>query len=133
MPKTFLDAGVLIAATRGAGMDGERAVQVLEDPNRTFVASPFLYLELVPKAVFHRRQLEKDFYERYFAAAEFSRDLDQIVRIASSEAERAGLGAMDALHLAAAHLGGCEEFVTTEKQTATIHRSKLVPVVYLFD
>ena len=53
MPRTFLDAGVLIAAARGVGTDRETALQILEDTARTFVASSFLHLELVPKAVFN--------------------------------------------------------------------------------
>jgi len=46
--------------------------------------------------------------------------------------EEHGLGAMDALHLAAAHAGGAEEPVTTEKRSKPIHRSSLVKVVYLY-
>ncbi len=40
---TFCDAGVLIAAARAVGRDGERAVQFLEDPNRSFLTSPFVH------------------------------------------------------------------------------------------
>jgi hypothetical protein len=48
------------------------------------------------------------------------------------EAAKAGLGAMDALHLAAAYLAGADELITTEKPAKAIHRSSLVRVVYLF-
>jgi hypothetical protein len=37
-------------------------------------------------------------------------------------AEQAGLDALDALHIAAAKLGGAEEFVTTERLTTTLFR-----------
>jgi hypothetical protein len=50
-----------------------------------------------------------------------------------STRSKAGLGAMDALHLAAAHLSHADEFVTTEKPDKAIYRSSLVNVVYLFD
>jgi hypothetical protein len=38
------------------------------------------------------------------------------------EAESAGLGALDALHVAAAKLGGAEEFVTTERLGTALFR-----------
>ncbi|BAU08518.1 hypothetical protein FIS3754_44660 [Fischerella sp. NIES-3754] len=36
MIRTFIDAGVLIAAARGVGIVAERALTILEDPNREF-------------------------------------------------------------------------------------------------
>ena len=113
--RTFLDAGVLIAGARATGDEQARVLRILEDPDRLFVASPFLYLELVPKAAFNKRRLEKAFYDEYFNAAESVRTVDAIVSLALTEAERVGLGAIDALHLAAAHLAGCAQFITTEK------------------
>ena len=106
MRRTFLDSGVLIAAFRGDPASREQALRILEDSNRTFVVSPFLYLELVPKAIFYKRRFEKAFYDHYFQEAQWSGNLRQIAALARAEAERAGLGAMDALHLAAAHLSG---------------------------
>jgi predicted nucleic acid-binding protein len=130
---TFCDAGVLIAAARAVGRDGERAVQFLEQPNRSFLTSPFVHLEVLPKAVFYKKRLERSFYERYFMNATWYRDVARIEAVAQAEATKAGLGAMDALHLAAAHLSRADEFVTTEKPPKAIHRSKIVKVVYLFD
>ena len=100
--------------------------------NRTFVVSPFLYLELVPKAIFNKRRFEKAFYDQYFQETQWSGNLRQIAALARAEAERAGLGAMDALHLAAAHLAGAIEFITTEKPTSSIFRSTLLPVRSLY-
>ena len=60
------------------------------------------------------------------------REVDKIEVAAQTEAAKAGLGAMDALHLAAAHLSRADEFITTEKPNKAIHRSSLVRVVYLF-
>jgi predicted nucleic acid-binding protein len=133
MIQTFLDSGVLIAAARSVGPDRERALQLLEDPNRSFLTSPFVYLEVLPKAVFFKKRLEQLFYERYFRNATWYRDVARISAVARSEAARAGLGAMDALHLAAAHLSRADEFITTEKPPKAIHRSTIVKVVYLFD
>jgi hypothetical protein len=60
------------------------------------------------------------------------RRLDEIEAAAQTEAAKAGLAAMDALHVAAAHLSHADEFVTTEKPDKAIHRSSLVKVVCLF-
>ncbi len=132
MVRTFLDSGVLLAAARAVGPDRECALQILEDANRVFVTSPFVYLELVPKATYYKKRLEKAFYDEYFRAAEWTRDLNQIAVVAQTEAAQSGLAAMDALHVAAAHLGRAEEFVTTERPGKPVYRSSLMKVVYLF-
>jgi predicted nucleic acid-binding protein len=133
MIRTFCDAGVLIAAGRVVGRDGERALQFLEEPNRIFLTSPFVCLEVLPKAIFYKKRLERLFYERYFDKATWCRDVAKIEAVAQTEAANTGLGAMDALHLAAAHVSHADEFITTEKPARVIHRSKLVKVVCLFD
>ena len=133
MVRTFLDAGVLIAGARSVGHDRERAPQLLEEPNRVFLTSPFVHLEVVPKAIFFKKRLERTFYDKYFKNATWFKEVDEIEVAAETEAARAGLGAMDALHLAAAHLSHADEFITTEKPNKAIHRSSLVKVVYLFD
>ena len=129
---TFLDAGVLIAGARGEDADRERALGVLADSERRFVASSFLYLEVAPKAAFHKRREEAAFYDRFFTDAKWVRDLERIDEVARAEAEKHGLGAMDALHLAAAHVGGAAELITTEKRSKPIYRSSLVKVIYLY-
>ena len=130
--RTFLDSGVLIAAARLLDPDAERALKFLEDPNRVFLTSPFVHLEVVPKAIFYGKRLERSFYDRYFKNAVWFREVDKIESAAQTEATKAGLGALDALHLAAAYLSRADEFITTEKPTKPIHRSSLVKVLYLF-
>ena len=132
MVRTFLDSGILIAAHRSVGPDSERALQLLEEPYRVFLTSPFVHLEVVPKATYYKRRLEQLFYDIYFKDAVWFREVDKIEAAAQTEAIKAGLGAMDALHLAAAHLSRADEFITTEKPAKPIHRSSLVKVVYLF-
>jgi hypothetical protein len=56
-------------------------------------------------------------------------DLPAILTIGETEAARSGIGPMDSLHIAAAHLLRAGEFITTEKPKKSIHRSSLV---YLF-
>ena len=132
MIRTFHDSGVLITATRSQSQDADRALKILEDPNRISLTSAFVHLEVVPKAIFFKKRLERLFYEKYFANAIWFREIDKIEAAAHIEAAKAGLGGMDALHLAAAHLAGADELITIEKPAKAIHRSSLVKVVYLF-
>ena len=132
MTRTFLDAGVLIAAARSVGPDQDRALRLLEDPSRVFLTSPYVQLEVVPKAIYFKKHLERSFYEKFFKNAVCYRQLEKIEAAAQIEASRSGLAAIDALHLAAAHLSHADEFVTTEKPNKPVHRSSLVKVVYLF-
>jgi hypothetical protein len=133
MGRTFLDSGVLITAARSISRDRERALQIFEDSDRIFLTSPFVHLELVPKAIFHKKLLEKALYDVYFNAAEWFRDLDKIEAAGRIEAAKSGLAAMDALHLASAHLSGADEFITTERPEKPMYCSSLVRVVYLFE
>ena len=132
MTRTFLDAGVLIAATRGAPEEQDQALSVLRDTDRKFLTSIFLYLEVAPKAIFHRKQLEHRFYRRYFRGAQWCNDTRGIANLARRECAHHGLGAMDGLHTAAACLLEADELITTEKPAKSIYRSTLVRVVYLF-
>jgi len=63
MIRTYLDAGVLIAAARGKAHLATKALDILDDPNRQFVSSVFLKLEVLPKAVYHKNTSEVEFYE----------------------------------------------------------------------
>jgi len=130
--RTYLDSGVLITAYNGAPELKELALRVLEDPDRVFLCSPFVYLETTPKALFNKRSGEHRFYQLYFRRAVMTNDLKLILGHGFREAARAGVGPMDALHLASAHLLKADEFITTEKPTKSIHRSSLIKVVYLF-
>ncbi len=129
---TFFDSGVLIAGANGLPEEKARALDVLRDPARMFLTSPFLHLEVVPKAEFHKNRLEERFYKTYFSNAQWYNDVANIVELARKECSKSGLNAMDALHVAAAHLLHADEFITTEKPTKSIYRTSLVKVVYLF-
>jgi predicted nucleic acid-binding protein len=132
--RTFLDAGVLITAARGAGDDADKALQLLKDPNREFAASPFLKLEVLPKAIFNQRTLEVEFYEAYFAAvSHWASNIESILAAGYRESAEFGLGAMDALHIAAAVEIGANEFITSEKPTKSIHRTQSIPVISILD
>lgn len=121
--KTFIDAGVLITAWRGQAAERLRALTVLNDPSREFVSSPFVQLEVLPKAQYHKQQNEVQFYETFFASVQvWVTDCDQIVTKAMDVSRQFGLSAMDGLHIAAALLAGAAEFVTAERPTSPFSR-----------
>src|SRR5277367_3658280 len=99
-------------------------MRVLDDPDRAFVSSVFVKLETLPKATFNRQEAERKFYDAFFDEISKWAEVDgALVRVALDEACKAGLSAMDALHLAAAHRTGCGEFVTAEKRTKPLFRN----------
>ncbi len=127
MIRTFIDAGVLIAAARGEGAMSERALSILEAQHREFVSSIFLKLEVLPKSIYNHQTSEVRFYEEYFDAVSYwATDIDQIIKSAYQEVSDSGLGAMDALHVAAAVSVNAVEFITTEKPGKSIHRTKSI-------
>ena len=135
MPKlvTFVDSSVLITAARGQDIVlRKRALDLLADPNREFAASVFVKLEVMPKALWTRNQLEQQVYEDFFNDVKlWPSDTDAVIAQAQTEAAIYGLGSMDALHIAAAVLLNADEFVTIEKPAKSIHRTKSIKVVSL--
>lgn len=129
MRLTYVDSGVLIAAVRGSAEVAKRALSVLADPERAFASSAFARLELLPKALYHRRLAEAEFYEEHFrAVTKWATPIDAVVALAHEEAIRHGISAMDALHIAAASITGAEELITIERMEKPIHRTALVAV-----
>ena len=53
--RTFLDSGVLIAAYKGSPSIEAPASNILDDPNRVFLSSPFVRHEVSPKALYNRQ------------------------------------------------------------------------------
>jgi predicted nucleic acid-binding protein len=130
MIRTFIDTGVLITAARGSDDTGPQSLTILQDPDREFASSPFLKLELLPKAIYNKRQPEIVFYEAYFAIVTYwATDLDAIMAAAYREVAEFGLGAMDALHIAAAVAVGADEFITNEKPEKSIHRTPSIRII----
>lgn len=70
MKKTFVDSKVLITAACGDKKDPMtiRALEVLDDPERYFISTIYVSMEVLPKATYFQRQEEIDFYNKYFAA-----------------------------------------------------------------
>jgi predicted nucleic acid-binding protein len=124
MIRTFADAGVLIAAARGQGGEAAAAERLLADPDRMFIASPFLELEVLPKAVYHRQTAEADAYRAYLhgIVSVTVPGSDELTIQALALAQRFGLSACDALHGAAALAAACDELVTTELPGKPLYR-----------
>jgi predicted nucleic acid-binding protein len=101
----------------------------MRDPSLSFAASEFLYLEVMPKPTYFGIKSEAEFYQRYFdRTIEFRADPDAIVRLATAEAQRCSMAAMDALHVAAASLAGCEILYTLERPDKPMYRTTLIRV-----
>ncbi len=130
MIRTFIDAGVLIYAARSQGDLAERAFQILEDENREFASSIFLKLEVLPKAIYNQQSSEVKFYQAFFDEVSYwATELDKIIAAAYKESSHFGLGAMDALHIAAAVSVGATEFITNEKPEKSIHRTQSIKII----
>jgi predicted nucleic acid-binding protein len=120
---TFVDSGVLIAAVRGVPAIARRAIEILDDDQRSFASSDFVRLEVLPKPLFHKNSEEAAFYEAFFEAVTGWAHWDEsLLHEAFALASRSGLSALDALHAAAALSIGAGEIVTTEKLGRPIHR-----------
>lgn len=123
---TFVDASVLIYAavkpTPTTFPRRLRALQVLGDPDRDFVASEYLRLEVLPVARYFNKSKEVAFYETFFASVTVWVDPIDIIKPAHTLASKYGLGALDALHVAAAERAGAE-LVSAEKPTKPIYRA----------
>ena len=97
-----MDSNVLINAFRGTGQTAIESISLLQDATRDFVTSDFVRLEILPKAHYHQNQLEVNFYEQFFQAVVATTPSSKsLVISAVAEATTAGLGAVDALHVAA--------------------------------
>lgn len=121
--RTFIDSGVLIAAARGNDEVARRAMEILDDPCREFIASDFVRLEVLPKAIYHGQEHEADFYRTFFGhAGQMVHASEALVSLAFERATRYGLRAVDALHVAAAQQAEAHELVTSEQTTKPFFR-----------
>jgi len=130
--RTFVDSDVLIAGARSADDISHRAIGILDDPNRQFISSDFIRLEVLPKPIYFRRPEEVAFYEAYFTrVSAWVQPSSILVEFALQLGQRFGLNALDALNVAAATQASCDEFVTGERLTSPLLRVTTVTVVSL--
>lgn len=130
--KTFVDANVLIAAFQGQDTYWQRAMEIIDDPDRDFIVSDYLKLEVIPQPTYHRRQEEIEFMEEFFQAAAFQAlPSPDITTQALELACRYGLHPLDALHAGTAVVWQADELVTLEKPDKPLGRVKEIKVVSL--
>ena len=130
MIRTFIDSGVLIYAARAEGLLAQKALDVLKNPDRVFASSIFVKLEVLPKAIFNNQTDEVEFYEEFFRGVVYwATDIERVIQNAYQESSQFGLGAMDALHVAAAVSIGATEFITNEKLNKSIHRTQSIQII----
>ena len=68
---TYLDSSALLAAWRGPAPRQIRALTILKEQGRVFLCSPYVPLELMPKAVYHKSHTEVAFYDAYFEVVSY--------------------------------------------------------------
>lgn len=123
MTKTYIDANTLIVAFRGDHPASDAALGLLGEPEWTFVSSAYVRLETLRKPLFYRREDEIAFMESYFSVVSLWVPTgDELVERALRLAAQLDLGAMDALHAAAALEAGADLFVTMERPTKPLFR-----------
>ncbi len=122
MKATFVDSGLLIAVAQGKDDVYEEALAVLDDPEREFVSSVYVKLEVLPNAVYMEREDQVEAYQEFFdSVSQWVPSSPGLSNRALDLAREHGLGAVDALHVAAAEAEGAE-LLTTERPTRPMFR-----------
>jgi predicted nucleic acid-binding protein len=130
--KTFIDANILIAAWRGNAELLQKAMEIIDDPDREFIVSDYLKLEVIPKPTFFQLYEEVQFMEDFIESASLEvKSTPSITTQAIELACRYGLSAMDALHAETAIEAKADEFITIEKPTKPLSRILEIKVVSL--
>ena len=120
--KTYLDSNVLINIFVDDAATVQRARGIITDPNRTFVVSDYVNLEVFPKMNYYHKVYQSLFCLEIFRKSTFVISSKEIIAKAEELANEYGLAAMDALHAASAIAGGADELVTFEKPSKPFFR-----------
>ncbi len=130
---TYPDSGILIALSmQRPPHRTSQVANLLADPNRTFVSSDVLKIEVFPKPTFFREIYSTLLLENFFSICVKHIPITQdLYQKAYAEACRTGLSGMDALHIVSAHEAGADELITTEKITKAMYQTKLVKVRHI--
>jgi predicted nucleic acid-binding protein len=117
MKRTYIDANVLIAAFQGEESVAQRALRVLDDPDRQLVVSDYLRLEVLPKPTFYRRREEVEFMQSVLDQAENVIASSDLTGKALEFATKYDMTPIDALHVGASAVAAVDELITMEKPT----------------
>lgn len=130
--RTYVDSCVLIAAYQGTQEISCASLSVLDDPNRRFVVSSYIELEVLPKPLFYNRADEVAFMRQFFAAASERVETSlEIIGDAVTFAATYDLSPMDALHASIARTANVDELVTLERCNKPLLRVRHPNVVTL--
>jgi len=128
---TFVDANVLLTAFQGKDL-WQKAMEVLDDPEREFIVSDFLKLEVIPKPVFHRREEEVQFMGEFFESASLFIEASPSITLQAIDlACKYNLSAFDAMHAGTAIHANADELITLEKPTKPLCQITEVKVTSL--
>jgi hypothetical protein len=126
--RIYLDASVLIAAWQVKDNVGAQALSILDDPDRALVVSDAVWLEVMPKPLYHKQHNEQAFYQAIFDQAEVIPWQTPTLNHARELAQRYGIAAMDAIHLALAIAAQADEFVSAEKPGKPMFRVREISI-----
>ncbi|MBS1790092.1 MAG: type II toxin-antitoxin system VapC family toxin [Acidobacteria bacterium] len=122
---TYADSNILIYAVSQKNFNLRlKALGILGDKRREYLASEFLRLETLPYAINAGRSKEVAFLQSFFNrhVSQWVEDERVLFSTASWLIERFNIQLMDALHLAAA-MEYDADFVTGEKPTKPFHQA----------
>ena len=123
-----MDTTLLISAVQGKDDIYEEALAVIDDPEREFVSSVYVQLETLPMATWLEQEDQVEAYEVIFAnVSRWVPSSPELSQRALELAGEYGLGAVDALHVAAAEAEEAE-LVTAEKPTKPMLRVTSIKV-----
>lgn len=130
--KTFIDSDVLIYAFRGEAELCRKAMEILDDPEREFIVSDYLKLEILPKPIFHQFHEEVEFMQTFLDSASFhvsatSSITDKAIALAC----RYNLSPLDALHAGTAIESNADVLVTGEKPENPLCQVQEIKVISL--
>lgn len=129
---TYLDTNCLIALADAELQRADNVFDLLDDPQRSFMHSPFTMLETLPLAMHYQNKRRERFFRFYInLCAHFSNNLPVIMTEAYRQSEKYGIVGIDACHIAAAIVGAADEFCTFEKPTKPMFRTKDLKVISL--
>lgn len=130
--KTYVDSCVLISAFCGEDDIATKALAILGDPDREFVISDYLKLELLPKPTFHNDQVQLEFLSEFLNNAQHTAPINtDITNKALDLGCRHNLKALDALHISTAIHESVKEFFTFEKPSRPMHSVNEINVIPL--
>lgn len=131
--RTVIDSCVLRAAFEGEdGEINERALAVLDDTDREFIAVDFVALETIPKPTFHRRQEQVLIFNTFFDEAPLHAEVStEVTNLAIRLGSDYDIQPMDALIVSSAIISGADELITMEKPTKPMFKVKAVKVISL--